>query len=257
MPSSTLARALDILSIFSLEKSFLRIEDITDKYGYTRSTAYRYVKELCDAGLLSPFHDARYTLGPRIIELERQLVLTDPLYRAGQAILPTLRHENGVLLLHNLYRDRVLCILNEGPETLRYGEKSIQVRRARGMPFSLFQGAGSLALLAYLSPNSIRQTYLQHSDDIAANGLGENWRAFRTNMAGIRQKGYAISKGQITPFLGGIAVPILLPNEKRVIGSLALAFPLEMLTETLETDTVQQLKDASQKIAQAYLQESS
>lgn len=254
--SSSLGKAFEILDLFSLDRPILRIEEISALLGYTRSTAYRYLKALCDAGLLAPSSGATYALGPRIIELEHLLQLTDPLYKAGRKVLRTLHAENRVLLLHNLYRDRVLCIYKEGPDTLVHKGRRIVVRRARGVPFPLFQGAASLALLAYLSPHRVRQTYLRNAPAIAAADLGDSWDGFRRNLAAIRRRGYAISRERITPNLGGVAVPILLPADKRVVGSLAQTLPSESMTDAVIEESAQRLWTASEQIAAEYMQAS-
>src|SRR5690606_29741152 len=105
-----------------------------------------------------------------IMELERLLELTDPLYTAGRAVLSALPAEGNVYLLHSLYRDKVLCIYKEGPDALVYRGRKIMVRRARGLPFPLFQGAASLALLAHMSPHRIKQTWVRHAEEIGGAG---------------------------------------------------------------------------------------
>ncbi|CAP41071.1 transcriptional regulator, IclR-family [Bordetella petrii] len=250
--STSLDKAFEILDLFSLARPILRIEEISALLGYTRSTAYRYLKALCDAGLLAPSSGGTYALGPRIIELEHLLQLTDPLYLAGRKVLRTLHAENRVLLLHNLYRDQVLCIYKEGPDMLTHKGRRIMVRRARGVPFPLFQGAASLALLAYLAPHRVRQTYLRNGAAIAAAELGDSWDAFRKNLAAIRRRGYALSRERITPSLGGVAVPILLPGDKRVVGSLAQTLPSESMTDEVIDESARRLWTASEQIATEY-----
>src|SRR5207248_431244 len=138
-------------------------------------TAYRYLRELANAGLITQAATGVYSLGPRIIELERLLALTDPLYRAGQEVLQDEHCENSALLLHNLYEDKVLCICKAGPDVLEWGGRRITIRRARGLPFPLFQGAASLALLPYLPAQRVLQTYLRNAPAIAVAGLGTQW----------------------------------------------------------------------------------
>lgn len=253
-PASTLARAFEVLELLAVEHPLLRVEDVMSRLGYTRSTAYRYVKELCDAGLLAPSSGGMYALGPRIVELERMLVLTDPLYLAGSQVLPAVREAGSVLLLHNLYRDKVLCIYKEGPDALEYNGAAIAVRRARGMPFPLFRGAASLAMLAFFTPHRVRQTYLHSADEIARAGLGRSWEEFRRTLAAIRRRGYATSSSQITPNLAGVAVPIFLPGERKVIGSLARAFPAELLTPEMERECLERLSEAAALIAEKFVE---
>lgn len=249
---SSMGRMFEIVNMFSTSSPLLRIEDVMARLAYTRSTAYRYVRELCDAGLVAPSYAGYYTLGPRIIELERLLMLTDPLYRAGSSELPALRRDDSVLLLQKLYGDKVLCIYKEGPDTLLHKGKRVVVRRARGLPFPLFQGAGSLALLAYLTPHRVRQTYLRSAAEIEAASLGSSWKEFRGNLSAIRRRGYATSQGTITPFLGGVAVPILLAD-KRVVGSLAHTIPADVMDEEFVERSARELWTASERIAVEYV----
>ena len=250
--SSSLTRALDILGMFSVATPLVAVEDITAALGYTRSTAYRYIKELSDAGLVTPASAGAYSLGPRIIELERLAALTDPLYRAGRTVLSEQHCDNSALLLHSLYNDKVLCIYKVGPDMLEHNGQRLTMRRARGIPFSLFQGAASLAMLPYLSQHRIRQTYLRDEGEIKAAGLGANWNEFRRNMAAIRRAGFATSHGQITPFVMGVAVPILLPDDQRLIGSLARACPAAAMPKTQEPACAEELHELSRRIALEY-----
>jgi DNA-binding IclR family transcriptional regulator len=219
--ASSVAKAVDVLTLFSSDTPSLRIEEITASLGYKRSTAYRYVREFCAAGLLTPRPDARYSLGPMIVELERLLRLTDPLYRAGSAVLPSLRSNDCVYQLQELSRDdQVLCIYKEGPDELRFEGKWYALNRERGLPFPLFRGAGSLALLAHLSRDRIQRTYLSNAGKIAEAGLGQTWDEFRLGMSAIRRRGYAVSRRADARHVIGIAVPVLLAHDRRVVGSL-------------------------------------
>lgn len=250
---STFTRGLGILALFSTTTPLLSAEDIAVRLGYTRSTAYRYLKDLADAGLISPASGGSYSLGPRIIELERMLALTDPLYLAGASVLPAHRREDSVLLLHSLYQDKVLCIYKIGPDVLQHNGQRITIRRARGIPFSLYQGAASLAMLPYLSQHRIRQTYLRDQKQITAAGLGSDWAEFRRHMTAIRRAGFATSRGQITPLVMGVAVPILLPDDQRLIGSLARACHVAAMPQEQEAACADELRILGQQIAQEYV----
>lgn len=230
---SSIARAFEVLELFSPSQPLLKVEDVALRLDYTRSTAYRYVGELCDAGLLVAASGGHYALGPRVIELEQLLRMTDPLYLAACRVLPPLHSEHSVLLLQNLYGDKVLCIYAEGPATLEHAGRRVTVKRTRGTPFPLFRGAASLALLAWMPADRIREIFLRHATEIASRGLGTDWESFRATLAAIRRQGYATSGGQLAPDLFGVAVPVVAGSERRVIGSLVRIF----LREANETDT--------------------
>jgi len=247
--ATSLRRAFTILELFTLGHPVVTADYVTAQLHYTRSTAYRYLRELADAGLITQTAPGIYSLGPRIIELERLMALTDPLYRAGLEVLPHEQRDNSALLLHNLYEDKVLCILKAGPDVLDCDGLRITILRARGLPFPLFQGAASLALLPWLSAHRIRQTYLQNPKAIAQANLGESWEAFRRSMAAVRRTGYATSHGTITPLVSGVAVPILAANG-RLLGSLARAMPTRALDENAEIRHAADLHVLAGRIAQ-------
>ncbi|MES2414869.1 MAG: helix-turn-helix domain-containing protein [Pseudomonadota bacterium] len=255
-PSSSLGRAIDVLGLFSLETPFLSVEEVGERLGYTRSTAYRYLKALGDGGLVASMSNGTYGLGPRIIELDRLLALTDPLYRAGKKVLGEYFSDHSALLLHSLYGDQVLCIHKEGPDQIVHKGKKITVGRARGVPLPLFQGAASLALLPFLSPHKIKETYLRHSGNIALAGLGGDWDEFRKNMTSIRRTGYATTHDQIVSNMTGIAVPILLPEDRRLVGSLSKTFPTGSTHYKSVEAVVLELRDMSEKISVEYLRAS-
>lgn len=247
------ARVLSILDLFSLDQPLQSAEHIATHLGLGRSTAYRYLRELCDAGLLAPVALGLYSLGPRVIELERLSALTDPLYRAGQTVLDEVACGNRVLMLNAYYGGKVLCIYKVGPETLVQDDGvTIRVQKVRGMPFPLFTGAASVVMLANLSANRMREVYLRSISEVSQAGLGDNWDAFRRNMAQIRKRGWATSAGTVTPRLSGVAVPVLLQSENKVVGSLAETYSAAAAPMAPIDERVAGLRLLGERIALAY-----
>jgi DNA-binding IclR family transcriptional regulator len=87
---SGMARVLAILDVFSRERSSWSPEEINQALGYSRPTGYRYVKELVGAGLLQKTSAGRYSLGPRIIELDYEIRQSDPILIASTNIMAEL-----------------------------------------------------------------------------------------------------------------------------------------------------------------------
>ena len=180
------------------------------------------------------------------------LELTDPLYRAGSEVMPSLPTDNAVFLLQNLYGDKVLCICKQGPDHLELGGRRFTIKRARGLPFPLFRGAASLVLLASLSAYRIRDIYLHNQHAIRGYGLGDDWPSFRQTLAAIRRRGHAVSRGQFSPLVVGIAVPIRPAGERSVVGSLVKVFPSETLDSSEESRCASELQSAAARIGEAY-----
>jgi DNA-binding IclR family transcriptional regulator len=247
----SIARIFDVLDLFSTALPMIRAEDVMDRLGYTKSTAYRYLKTLCDVGLLAQAGGAFYSLGPRIIELDRLMHLTDPLLQAGQQLMPALAEAapNSIVLLSSLYRDRVLCVHKEGPEVIQAGGRAIRIRRARGLPLPLFQGAASLIILALLPAHRVRTLYLNRQAEIAEAGLAEDWKSFRTRLAALRREGHMVTEGQFNPLLAAVAVPIISGDEGGVRGSLTRILARADLPADGPGALVQELKDTAASMA--------
>lgn len=251
--TSSVAKAVDVLTLFNPDTPSLRIEEVTARLGYKRSTAYRYVRELCAAGLLSPRPDARYSLGPTIVELERLLRLTDPLFRAGSVVLPPLRSNDCVYQLQELSReDQVLCIYKEGPDELRFKGKSYALNRERGLPFPLFRGAASVVLLAHLSRDRIQRTYLSNAGQVAKAGLGRTWDEFRSGLSAIRRRGYALSRRADARHVIGLAVPVLVGADRRVVGSLDYVIASADLDDDTARSLANRVADVAAAVAREY-----
>ena len=94
---SSLERLLSVLDLYSEVEPIWTLDEIIQQTGYARSTAYRYVRELCDSGLLISIGKGAHVLGPRFIELDRLIRNTDPLLMAAQKII-ILQKENDLTM---------------------------------------------------------------------------------------------------------------------------------------------------------------
>lgn len=217
---SSLSKMLQVLDLFNEHNAVVSVDTVSSELGYTRSTTYRYLKVLCDAGLLTSLGKGLFCLGSRIIALERLILLNDPLLLVGQPAMAQVvaRNPSDILLLCSLYRDKVVCIHQEGPKNVMTAEGYFPPRRTRGVPFPLFKGAASLAILAFFPIRAIQSIYLNDQKEIADAGLGETWLAFRKLLKSISRAGYASTPGDP---LAGIAAPIF-NSERKVVASLML-----------------------------------
>lgn len=243
---NSLRRMLDILDLFKPEQPVLDIESICAQLGYAPASAYRYVRELGDVGLLVKLPRG-YALGPRIIELDRQMTEYDPLIVRSRDLVDHLVAQTGLTaLVSELYGATVINILH------RPGAEGNQLNFGRGRPMALFRSATSKVILAYLLPRQLRRLYDQHAQEDDLLRLGQDWKAFSKAMLQIRKQGYCISSGELDADKTGLAAPIF-DEKRRILGSVTLvgsnqrfqAFNLNYLAELL-TSTAQEI---TQRIA--------
>jgi DNA-binding IclR family transcriptional regulator len=214
---SSLQRMLKVLDAFTPEEPLLTTEQLMAKFGYSRPTAYRYVREMCAAGLLTRI-SSQYTLGPRVIELDYCIRQSDPILLASKATMETLRDKLQCdVLLTRFYENHVVVTHHER------GSDRMTVSYGRGKVMPLFRGAGSKVIVAQLPLARQKRLHRVHADEIAAAGLGGSWPEFRGHLAEIRRAGLAVSFGELDAGNVGMAAA-LFRDPSTPPGSLVLVF---------------------------------
>jgi DNA-binding IclR family transcriptional regulator len=241
---SSLVRMLAVLDLFSESAPAWSVEEVAEALGYTRSTAYRYVGELAEAGLLVAAQSGWYSLGPRILRLDRQLRDSDPMLAAFLRIEPDLRRlaREQTWLLCRMFRDTVICIHQSG-------SLATNISFSRGFPMPLFRGATSKAMLAFLPDRQLMRLYLANQADVAAAGLGADWKAFKTALRDIRRDGYVASVSEVDRGVYGIAAPVFDPDG-RVIGSISCVRPVTAMDRARWTREGEAMMETAAAISQ-------
>ena len=214
---NSLVRMLGVLDLFTPVAPAWSTDALIRSLGVSRSTGYRYIKALTDIGLLAPVSNGHYILGPRIVELDRQIRQCDPLYNAaGPAMKELVAASGQSALLCALFSGSVLCVRDErtpdSPPSLF----------TRGQTRPLFQGAASKIMLPYLRSHQLRSLFEKHSKTLATSGLGSDWASFRANLAQIRRAGVVVTVGEFNPGVIGISAPIF-NRSGQILGSIGVA----------------------------------
>lgn len=216
--SSTGERMLRVLDVIEAGPATMSFEQVHAALGYTRSTLYRYVKTLTDAGLLTLLGDIGYALGPRVAELDCAMRDRDALMAAARPVMAELaRNVPGIVLLCRRYRDRVLCVHQE-----QGGEQRFVSGYERGRTRPLLRGAASRIILAHLRPAAVARLYAADPEGFAGSGLGGDLPAVRATLREMRGRGWDSTAGQVTPGVTGVAAAVFDGNGT-VLGSLSVS----------------------------------
>ncbi len=214
---NSLKRMLELLDLFTPSAPFWSADALIRYTGASRSTIYRHVRALHEAGLLRPVANGNYIVGPRVIELDRQLRQTDPLYLAGDKLMKRLVAATGqAALLCALFSDSVMCVREE------LAPHSPPNLFSRGQSRPLFTGAASKIILPYLPPHQLRSVYAKNKKTIATAGLGSDWAGFREALAQIRRAGYLTTVGEFNSGVLGLSAPVF-NRAGQILGSLGIA----------------------------------
>ncbi|MDR3529408.1 MAG: IclR family transcriptional regulator C-terminal domain-containing protein [Rhodopila sp.] len=240
---------LGVIDLFTEEEPIWTTDRIIERLQASRATVYRYLQALTAAGFLSQLARGAYALGPRIIELDRQIRIADPLLRVAPAVMAAQRDKvAGTQLLCRYYGLRVFSIFEDR------SDPRIETSFDRGRPFSLFRSSASRIILANLPAPHLRRLFLNHAGEIAAAGLGTTWPVFRDTLKAIRKRGVAVAS-DIDTALIGMAAPIFAAPEI-ITGSLVFVRLRAEVTER-DIDSLSGLVIDSAKLISGRLEEAS
>lgn len=193
---------LGILDLFTEETPAWTADMLIEELGLTRATTYRYIRSLNTAGLIAPGAASTYVLGPRFIQIDRQIQRSDPLLRIAA---PLLKEDSdpvlGAKFLCGFYGDQVLSVYVEKTDP------DISLTMERGRTFPLLYGAPSKIILSYLPSYQLKNVYLYNEKEIREANLGNSWFEFRATLKEIRKAGYCIGS-QLDASVVGVAAPI-------------------------------------------------
>lgn len=219
---ATSDRSLAVLKLFTMEKPVWTASETAMALGVSSSTAYRYLSALDEVGLVTSASSGQYTLGPAIIQFDRQIQLTDPVLCAARPVMNELVEfapESSIMLLCRPFRNRVLCM-----HQVSSGGSPSLVSYERGRPMPMLRGATSKAILGYRPLRELKRYYTESQKEVEAAGMGRDWETFRAVLTRIRKEGYVVTHGEVDFGHIGIAAPILDPDKKS-IGSLSYVIP--------------------------------
>jgi DNA-binding IclR family transcriptional regulator len=219
-PRSLSGKLLDVLGTFQADHAELTLSQISRRSGLPLSTTHRLVRDLATWGALERSTTGAYHIGlhlweiaslaPRSLGLrEIALPYMEDLYEAT--------HENVQLAV----RDGLEVVFVERLA----GRDAVRVLTRVGGRFALHATGVGLVLLAY-APADVQEQVL--------GGPLERWTPktigspvqLRRVLAEVRQRGYAVSDGQVTMDALSVGVPIRASGDQ-VVAALSLVVHAE------------------------------
>jgi DNA-binding IclR family transcriptional regulator len=240
-------KVFQLLGLFSLENPMWTVEQIVPALNISASSAYRLIGRLTSAGLVDAVSPGRYVLGPAIIQMDRQIQLTDPLVRAARPVMSELidlAPEGSAILLCRAFRDSVLCVdqVVRGPQA--------PISYERGRPRPLFRGATSKSILAFTQPRLLKRLYAIHAAEIADANLGESWTEFLAKLRVYRKAGYVLARGEVDQGRFGISAPVL-GGDRNSVGSLSYVLDASRADEKTVNRLASMIMAAAREVERA------
>ena len=214
-PRSHSSKLLDVLGTFQADHAELTLSEISRRSGLPLSTSHRLVHELATWGALERSAAGTYHIGlhlweiaslaPRSLGLrEIALPYMEDLYEAT--------HENVQLAV----RDGLELVFVERLA----GRDAVRVLTRVGGRFALHATGVGLVLLAYAPADVQEQVLTGPLERWTPKTIGDPAQ-LRRILAEVRQRGYAVSDGQVTTDALSVGVPIRASGEQ-VVAALSL-----------------------------------
>jgi IclR family transcriptional regulator, KDG regulon repressor len=197
--SQTVSRALTLLRCFSADEPTRSLTELSDETGLTVPTTHRLLKTLTARRFLVLDRTTkRYSLGPAVMQLAGAIMHRGNLQAEALPRLAELRRRSGeTAALHGLVDEERVCLLEF------VSHLPIRMSSGVGRRYPLHHGAAGRAILAHL-PDEERDGYLtEHLE-----ALGRPRADVEAELVECRERGYALSHGEVVEGATAVAVPI-------------------------------------------------
>jgi DNA-binding IclR family transcriptional regulator len=212
-------RVLQLLALFSASEPVLTPARAMAALGASRASVYRYLGQLEASGFVERVPERGYVLGPAIVELDRQIRLSDPLLDAARGLTEALsRDTGGTTLLCRFHGDKVLCI-----EQTAGSNAPARVSYERGRAMPMYRGATSKIILAFLKRDALAALWQRQKREMARAGLPGSFEALCEALAPLREERICVTANEVDQDAQGFAAPIL--DGAQVLGSVSVVLP--------------------------------
>lgn len=242
-------KALKALTwIVQLRADDVGVREVAAGIGVSPSTAHRLLSELVKADLLKHNrHTGRYSLSLEFLRLAYLTIGHAPIRQVALSYMRRLTdacNETSLLGVYDRMRQEMMFLaMIDSSHPLRY---SIELNK--WLPVHV--GASGLAIMAFLSEAEIARIIDRtRLAPVTARSITERYR-LEAELQTIRERGYAITRGQRTPDAVGMAAPIF-DSTGEVVGDICLTIPESRFDPHSECRIAELLKSYANEVTSA------
>nr|WP_225911240.1 IclR family transcriptional regulator [Dermacoccus sp. Tok2021] len=238
------AQVIALLQLLAGRPSPQPAATLARELGLPRSTTYRLLGVLKDAGFVTHSEETRrWGLGIAAYELGSAYSRQQPLQRMARAVMTRLAESTGQAAhLGVLHGSDVLYVIEERPLGISPLVTDVGVR----LPANVT--ASGMAMLAHLPAAQVRALFPSGAELVQRNSGAdqpETVAGLRSELAQVRQRGYAREVGRVTPGFQTVAAASLDLNGLPA-ASLAVTWPQD--AGDRETEYATAVKDAAREL---------
>jgi DNA-binding IclR family transcriptional regulator len=219
-------QALAVLRLLARHTEPVPASAIARDLDLPRSSVYHLLTVLCEQGFVVHLADERrYGLGVTAFELGSAYTRQAPLQRLARQLLvhlvDTTRHNAHLAVLHG--RDVLYVIEERAP-----GRPPLVTDVGVRLPSQLT--ASGLAMLASLPPQQVRALFPSRDAFVQRHGVGPTTLpALRALLSRVRQDGFALEDGTVTPEFASVAAPVR-DHSGHPVAGIAVTYPSAEVT---------------------------
>jgi DNA-binding IclR family transcriptional regulator len=238
----TVARALDLLEVFSRQRPQIGLSEIARLTGVNKATCYRLLEEMESRGLIEQLGYTReYRLGPAVLRLAYLREAAVPTRDAAVPVLQRLAHATGETahLSHLVAGELHTLAFAYAPQ---HGVK-VMMDDADILPFHVT--ASGAAVLAYLPEAKAQGILANPLPPRTSHGVTE--ALVLSRMSQMKFQGWTEALSTFEEDVQGFAVP-LFDGQTNPIGALAVAAAMPRMTIELRETIIRELVRAGMEI---------
>lgn len=239
---ATTSTSLDLLEYVD-ESGSLTLRDLVERTGLAKSTVFKHAETLRSEGYLVK-EGERYRLGLRVLSLGRTAVDSRNLYTNVEQTVRELGNRTDVEVDFTVEERGRLILVFEAVGA--NNESTFGV----GSQFSIHATAAGKAILAESPDDRV--------DDILSTGKPASWsdarrEEFNKVLERVRERGYAISDGEVHPGYHSVSSAITAPD-RSVLGAISIGGPTYRFDRThLQETLATELRETTSELSEALL----
>ena len=216
---NAIEKCLQILSMFSLDKSQFSIKEICDQLNFNVSTAYRILGTLEDYGYVSRLKNKEYVVGKQALYLSAIYTQSNHLEQI-RPIIDRIRDISGETASFFVEEDNMRICLYRA-----HSRDEIRHNIEQGSRLELNRGGAGRIILAYGKRKNDKKGFYKE----------------------IRDKGYYLSINEHNAALFALAVPVV-SNSGKFVGSITVSGPISRFDDEKKETHLNLLKDQLKNI---------
>lgn len=237
-------KAMHMVRVLGLSKREMSLSEIAAATQMPRSTAYKYLRTMCDSGFL--VHNKAgdtYRMGLLMWEMSQ---IPHDIQQVRDLAKPAMQQ------LRERFDETVNFAVLEGTDVIYleivHSERTLRMQAVLGGRYPAYQTGLGKAMLAFIAPED-RQRHLPATLIPQTPSTIVSLPDLDRALMRVRQVGYSLDHGEIDDGINCVAAP-LFGSESAVVGAVSIASPSSRMNGRREQEMAAGLLAATREVSQ-------